>query len=187
MLSHTELKRGVMIVINNIPYQVIEAFPQRYAQGRLVVQTKLKNIITGNLLGKTIHQGETFEEAEIIKVQSKFLYSHRGKFVFSEVENPVKRFELSEEQVGSALKYLKPDIIIDAIMFQEKLINISLPIKMQLKVTEAPPGVKGERAQSGTKQVTLETGAVVNAPLFIKTGDVIEVNTETGEYSKRAE
>lgn len=174
-------------MIDNTPYQVIEATPQRYAQRKLMIQTKFKNLITGNLLEKTVHQGESFKEAEITKLPSKFLYSHRERFVFSEAENPSKRFELSEEQIGSAAKYLKPNTIIDAIIFQEKVISVSLPVKAQLKVTEAPPGVRGERSQAGTKQVTLETGAIVNAPLFIETGDVIEINTETGEYSKRVD
>lgn len=187
MISHTELKKGVMIVVDNAPYQVIEAVPQRYAQRKLMIQTKLKNLINGSLLEKTVHQGENFDEAEIAKIPSKFLYSHRGKFFFSEEANPSKRFELSEEQIGNAVKYLKQNTVVDSFIFQDKIISVALPIKVQLKVTEAPPGVKGERAQAGTKQVTLETGAIVNAPLFIESGDVIEVNTETGEYSKRAE
>ncbi len=187
MLSHTDLRKGVVIIMDNLPYQVIEATPQRCAQRRLTVQTKIKNLINGNFFEKNVQQGDTFEEAEIAKIATKFLYSHRGKFFFSEVATPAKRFELAEEQIGNSAKYLKPNTIVDAFYFQEKIINVALPIKVQLKVTEAPPGVRGERSQAGTKQVTLETGAIISAPLFIETGDVIEVNTETGEYSRRAE
>ena len=111
----------------------------------------------------------------------------RNKFSFSEEENPQKRFELTEEQIGPATKFLKPNQIVKGIVFEEKIINIALPIKINLKVIEAPPGVKGDRSQSGTKQVVLETGAKINAPLFIKEGDIIEVNTETGEYVRRIE
>jgi len=89
--------------------------------------------------------------------------------------------------IGEGSKFLKPNQILTGIKFQEKIINIVLPIKVQLKVIEAPPGVKGERAQAGTKPVTLETGATINVPLFIETGDIIEVNTETGEYVRRVE
>jgi len=187
MLSHTDLKKGAIIIVDNQPYQILEATPQRCAQRRLTVQTKMKNLINGNLLEKNVQQGETFEEAEIVKIEAKFLYSHRGKFFFCETANPSKRFELAEEQIGKEAKYLKPNTILDAFYFKDKIVNVTLPIKVQLKVTDAPPGVRGERSQAGTKQVTLETGTIINAPLFVETGDIIEVNTETEEYVRRVE
>jgi elongation factor P len=199
MLSHTDLKKGVMIIIDNQPYEVLEATPQRYAQRKLMIQTKLKNLVTGNVISQTVHQGENFEEAEISKIKAKFLYTHpdrkspisngasQDKFFFCEEQNPANRFDLTKEQIGEVSKYLKPNTILDALVFQEKVINVLLPIKIQLKVTEAPPGVKGERAQAGTKTVTLETGAQINVPLFIEQDDIIELNTETGEYVKRME
>lgn len=187
MLSHTDLKKGVIVAIDNVPYQVIEATPQRYAQRQLVIQTRLKNLINGSLLEKNIQQGDSLQEAEIVKIEAKFLYSHRGKFFFCELANPAKRFELTDEQMGKSAKYLKTNTVLDAFYFQDKIINVALPIKAQLKVTEAPPGVRGERSQAGTKQITLETGAVINAPLFIEAGDIIEINTETEEYVRRVE
>ncbi len=187
MLSHTDLRKGVIIIVDNLPYQIIEATPQRCAQRRLIVQTKLKSLINGSLFEKNVQQGDTFEEAEIVKIEAKFLYSHGGKFFFCETANPAKRFELTEEQIGKSAKYLKSNTILDAFYFQDKIINVALPIKAQLKVTEAPPGVRGERSQAGTKQVTLETGTIINVPLFIETDDIIEVNTETEEYVRRVE
>jgi len=187
MLSHTDLRKGVIIIVDNLPYQIIEATPQRCAQRRLTVQTKMKSLINGGLLEKNVQQGDTFEEAEIVKIQAKFLYSHREKFFFCEAANPAKRFELISEQIGKSAKYLKPNTVLDAFYFQDKIINVALPIKAQLKVTEAPPGVRGERSQAGTKQATLETGVIINVPLFIETGDIIEVNTETEEYVRRVE
>lgn len=92
-----------------------------------------------------------------------------------------------EEQIGNSSEFLKPNQIVLGLVFQGKVINIQLPIKIQLKVTEAPPGIKGDRAQGGTKIVTLETGAKINTPLFIETGDIVEVNTENGEYVRRIE
>ena len=199
MLGHTDLKKGVILVIDNEPYEVVEAAPMRCAQRKLMVQTQMKNLINGNVLNITVHQGETFAEAEITKVKVKFLYAHpdrkssisngasRDKFFFCEEQNPSKRFDLDEQQIGEAAKYLKPNTIIDASLFDEKVIKISLPIKVQLKVKEAPPGIKGDSAQGGSKQVTLETGAVINVPLFVEQGDTIEVNTDTGEYARRVE
>ena len=151
------------------------------------MQTKLKSLISGNALERNFHQGDTFEEAEMSKLSSKFLYTHRGTYFFSEEKNPSKRFELSEALLGNQAKFLKPNEIVDAIIFNEKIVSISLPIKTKLKVTEAPPGVKGDSAQGGTKIVTLETGVQVSVPLFVEEGDMIEVNTESGEYTRRVE
>jgi len=115
------------------------------------------------------------------------LYAHRDRYFFSEKENPVNRFDLTTEQIGEPGKFLKPDQIVEGIIFRNKVINISLPIKINLKVIEAPPGIKGGRAEPGTKIVTLETGAKISVPLFIEEGDIIEVNTETGQYVRRVE
>ncbi len=187
MLTHTDLKKGVRIILDKEPYEVLEASPMKKAQRRPVIQSKIKNLITGNVFDRNFHQGETFEEAELINLKAKFLYSHRERYFFCEEKTPSKRFDLSLEQIGTQVKFLKPNLIVEALIFDKKIINISLPIKIQLKVIEAPPGIKGDRAQGGTKIVTLETGAKVNAPLFIKEGDIIELNTQTEQYAKRTE
>ncbi|MFH1780738.1 MAG: elongation factor P [Candidatus Nealsonbacteria bacterium] len=187
MLSSGDLRKGVRILIDGEPYEVLDSNPMKKAQRRVVMQTKLKSLLTGNALERNFHQGENFEEAELSKLQSKFLYTHRGLYIFCEEKNSSKRFELNEELLGTRAKFLKPDELVDAIIFNEKVISVSLPIKLSLKVTEAPPGVKGDSAQGGTKIVTLETGAQVSVPLFVEEGDIIEVNTETGEYTRRIE
>ena len=169
------------------PYEVLEFQQMRKAQDVTVAQTKIQNLITGKVFERNFHLGETFEEAELEKIEVKFLYTHRGKFCFSEIKNPSHRFELIEEQIGSGAKFLKPNQTLTGIKFKDRIINIVLPIKVQLKVAESPPGIKGGRAQAGTKTVTLETKAKINAPLFIKEGDIIEINTETGEYVRRVE
>lgn len=187
MLSYFDLRKGTQFILDDQPYEVLEFQQMRKAQDVTVAQTKIKNLITGKVIEKNFHLGETFQEAELEKVPVKFIYSHRGKFIFSEKENPKNRFELTEEQIGSGAKFLKPNQELIAIKFQGKIINIVLPIKVQLKVIEAPPGLKGGRAQPGNKMVTLETGAQINVPLFIEQGDVIEINTETQEYVRRVE
>jgi len=187
MLTHNDLKKGVKIILEGNPYEILEARPLKMAQRRVVIQTKIKNLISGNVLSRNFHQGETFKEAEISKIEAEFLYSHKNQYFFVEKENPGKRFALSLEQIGDQARFLKPNQIVEGIVFKEKIINISLPIKIQLKVIEAPPGLKGSRVQSGTKQVVLETGTKTNVPLFIKEGDIVEINTETGEYVRRIE
>jgi len=187
MLSHTDLKRGIRFIFDGQPYEVLESSFVFKGRGSSVVQTRIKNLITGNVISKTLHPGEEFEEVEIEKIKVKFLYSSREKFFFSKEKDPSFRFDLSKEVIGDAAAFLKPNEFVDGVQFQEKIINIILPIKVQLKVTEAPPGIKGDRAQGGTKTVTLETGANVDTPLFIEQGDVIEINTETGEYVRRVD
>lgn len=187
MLSHTDFKKGIRFILNGEPYEVLESSFVFKGRGSSVVQTKIKNLITGNVLSRTFHPGENFEEVEIEKIKVKFLYSHQDKYFFCKGDNPSARFDLAKEVIGDASIFLKPNEIVEGIQFKEKIINISLPIKVQLKVIEAPPGVKGDRAQGGTKIVILKTGAKINVPLFIEEGDIIEVNTETSEYVRRIE
>ena len=187
MLTHNNLKKGIEFSLEGQPYEVLESSFVFKGRGSSVVPTKIKNLITGAIISKTFHPGEKFEEAEIEKIKVKFLYFHHDKFFFCKEDNPSLRFDLPKEAIGGSSAFLKQNQIIEGLQFKGKIVNISLPIKVQLKVTEAPPGVKGDRAQGGNKIVILETGVQINVPLFIKTGDVIEVNTEKGEYVRRVE
>lgn len=187
MLTYFDLRKGVVFILDGQPYQVLDFLQMKKAQREGIAKTKLRNLITDQVIEKNFHQADTFEEAELEKVEAKFLYFHKGKYVFCDNENPKVRFELEKEKIGSAAKFLKPNTIVTGIKFQEKIINIVLAVKVQLEVIEAPPGVRGDRAQGGTKQVILETGVKVNVPLFIETGDIVEVNTETEEYTRRVE
>jgi elongation factor P len=186
MLSYSELKRKSRIILDNEPYEIIEASTTVKARGGSVLQTKLRNLKTGNVISKTFHPGDALEEPDISKSEVRFLYSHKDKFVFSQKDNPSKRFELTVQQIDKKADFLKPNQIVEALIFKNEVINISLPIKINLKVKEAPPSVKGE-SQSGNKSVVLETGAKLSTPSFIKAGDTVEINTESGEYVRRIE
>ena len=186
-IPYSELKKGKQIIINNEPYEIIEASSMFKARGHSVLQVKLKNLITSNIISRTFHPSDIFEEAELFKIKAKFLYSHREDYFFTEKDNPSKRFSLTKKQISSSVKFLKPNQEVKTIIFKEKIINISLPIKIQLKVKQAPPGIKGDRAQAGNKIVVLETGAEINVPLFIEEGDIVEINVEKGEYVRRIE
>ncbi len=187
MLSHNELTKGTLFILNGQPCQVLEHSHSFKGRGGSVMQVKIKNLATGATLSKTFHPGDSFEEAEVLKKQLKFLYSHREKYVFVKPEKASKRIELGKEQIGSGVQFLKQNEMVEGLEFEGEIINISLPIKVNLKVTEAPPGVRAGRAEAGTKQVSLETGAQINTPLFVEGGDIIEVNTQTGEYVRRIE
>ena len=187
MLSYYELRKGVQFIYEGQPYEVLEFHQMGKSQGTPVAQTKIRNLITGRVIPKTFHYSDVFGEAELQKFQAKFIYASRGKYIFSYANNPGQRFELSEEQVGDIAKFLKSGQEVEGLLFEDKIINIILPVKVQLKVKEAAQGVKGDRAQGGNKAVTLETGAVINTPLFVETGDIVEINTEKGEYVRRIE
>jgi elongation factor P len=174
-----------MFIFNGQPYEVLDYSLNFQGRGSSTVNCKIKNLITGITLSKTLHQGDTFQEAEVTKKDLKFLYSNKGQFWFSEIEGPAKRFFLTGEQIGFGTEFLKPNQMVKGLVFQDNVVNIDLPIKVQLMVVEAPPGIKAGRAEPGTKQVTLEGGAKVNTPLFVKAGDILEINTQTGEYVKR--
>src|SRR3989344_3348385 len=139
MLSYYELRKGVQFMYEGKPYEVLEFRQMGKSQDVVVAQTKIRNLLTGRAIPKNFHQGEMFEEAEVSKFQAKFIYANRGKFVFCEAGNPSKRFELTEEQIGDAAKFLIPNAEVEGAMFQEKVIKITPPIKMQLRVKEAPP------------------------------------------------
>lgn len=187
MLGMNDLRIGVFFIMEGQPYEVLFSQHLKMQQRRPVMQTRIKNLLTGKITERNFQQSDYFEEADIQKKEVKFLYFHRGEFWFSEVNNPSKRFQLTEDIIGDSARFLKPNTIITVFLFSDKIINIKLPIKMDFKVIEAPPSTRGNTAQGGTKQVKLETGTFVNVPLFIEEGDIIRVNTETGEYAERAE
>ena len=187
MISHTDLKKGIIFIFKNSPYKVIESNIVFKGRGRSVVQAKIKNLSTGNVLSQTFHQGQSFEEADVLKKKVKFLYSHRDKYFFSDIDNPSNRFNLEKTEIGPVCQFLKPGQEVEALYFEDKVIGINLPIKMQFEVVEAPPGLRAGRAEAGTKQVKIETGAEISVPLFIKQGDIIEINTEEGKYVRRVD
>ena len=185
MLSHTDLKKGVQFIYQDQPWEVLEAAQSKTAQRRPVVQSKIKNLINGKVQQINFQQGDMFEEADLLKKEVKFIYQNKGQYFFAEPDDPSKRFSFTQEQIGEKAKFLKPNEVVIGLVFEEKIVNFRLPIKIELKVKETPPGVKGNTAQGGTKEATLESGAVIQVPLFVEQGDTIEINTETGTYTRR--
>lgn len=185
MLNYNELKPGKYITIDGQPYLVLEFNFLRMQQRKPVVQTKLKNLITNKAMERSFQQSDKFEEAEIETKPIKYLYNHRGEFWFCPENEPKDRFKIDESFVADYADLMKENMIIEAIMFNDKIIGVKMPVKVELKVVEAPPATKGNTAQGGTKQVKLETGATINVPLFVKEGDVIRINTETKQYVER--
>jgi len=182
-----DLRVGIFFIMEGQPYEVLFSQHLKMQQRRPVMQTKIKNLLTGKVVERNFQQSDYFKEADIEKKEVKFLYSHRNEFWFSEADDALKRFKLDKSIIGDSIGFLKPNTLVSSLLFNDKIINIELPVKMDFNVIEAPPSVRGNTAQGGTKQVKLETGAVVDAPLFINEGDIVRVNTQTGEYAERVE
>ncbi|MDO8500013.1 MAG: elongation factor P [bacterium] len=187
MLSINDLKNGLVVLIDSEPYQILEVKHLHMGRGGSSVQTRIKNLKTGQVYSRNFKPADAFPEADVEKRKVLFLYAHRNEYVFSEATNPKNRFTLSAEIVADIKKWLKPNTETEAIFSGDTLLTLSVPIKMEFKITESPPGLKGDTASAGTKIATIETGAKISVPLFINEGDIIRVNTQSGEYVERAE
>ncbi|MFH1427373.1 MAG: elongation factor P, partial [Patescibacteria group bacterium] len=154
-------------------------------RGGAVLKTKLKNLINGNILEKTFQGNDKAVEAETETKKVNYLYKDENEAYFMDNET-YDQFSLNLDQIGERQKFLKDGTEVNLLYFSGNPVALELPVKIELKVISAPPGVKGNSAGNVTKQIELETGAKINAPLFINEGDVIRVNTDTGEYVERA-
>lgn len=185
MLEYNEITLRKFIVLDGEPWEVIDSHVFRKQQRKPVNATKLRNMITGKVTERSFHQSEKAEEAELVNRPIKFIYENKGQYWFCDEKDPSNRFQLGTSMIGNQIKFTKPNSVIDALVFDEKIIGLKYPIKVVLAVKDAPPAVKGNSATGALKQITLETGAVINGPLFINSGDKIRINTETGDYVER--
>lgn len=185
MLNFNEIKTGKVIKVNAEPYIIIKTDHHKMGRGGAVLKIKCRNLINGNVLERTYQGAEKAEEAETETKKANFMYKDKDEAYFMDNEN-YEQFNLHLEEIGESAKFLKDGTDVDVLYFESKPVSISLPIKMDFKVVSAPPGVKGNSAGNVNKQVEIETGAVLNVPMFINEGDVIRVNTDTGEYVERA-
>ena len=185
MVSTSDFKKGRKILFRNEPYMVIDFTHVKPGKGGAYVRTKMKNMITGLMHEETFHSGEKFEDPGLEYKDMQFLYKDESLYHFMDLDS-YEQVSLNKNQIEEALDYLKEQSIYNALYFQNRLIAIAAPMFMELKVTDAPPGIKGNTAQGGaTKPVTLETGFVLQAPLFVEEGDILKVDTRTGEYIER--
>ncbi len=187
MLNYSECVPRKAILVEGHPYEVISSHVFQKQKSRPVNNVRVKSLLTGKTIDMVLHQYEKFEEADMGTREVKYLYLNRGEYWFCDPKNPSDRFQLSDTQVGESIKFIKPNTLIEANTFNEDIIGLKLPIKVELKITEAAPAVKGNTSGNALKTVTLETGATVNVPMFINEGDIIRVNTETGDYAERVE
>ena len=185
LLEYSEITEKKYIVMDGTPYEVISSHVFRKQQRKPVNATKLKNLMSGKVTEYSFHVSDKVEEAEIDERQVKYLYNTKGEWWFCEAEDSSKRFKMTEDVVGPQGRFLKPNTVLGQFLFRDQPMGFRFPITVELKVTEAPPGIKGDTATGGQKVITLETGATISAPLFVNEGDIIRLNTDTGEYRER--
>lgn len=188
-LSYNEITTKRVIIYDGEPFLVVSHHVFRKQQRKPVNVTKLKSLISGRMVENTFHVNETAEEAELERKSVVFIFfnAQKGEYMFHTAGNPSDRFPLSDAVVGDSGKWLKEKSELEALLFDDEVIGIKIPVKVELKVTEAPEAVKGNTSSGATKEAVLETGATTQVPQFINEGDIISINTETGQYSERVE
>jgi elongation factor P len=192
MLNYNQIKERKYIILGDEPYEVLESQVTRKQASKPVNQTKLRNLINGSVRSHTFHNSDVVKEADMSKEKYIFSFSkfnrqtNTEEYWFYKDGDKKDRVSIDFSIIEDKIKFLKSNQKIDAMLFDEKIIGISLPIKVELKVKSAPPAVKGNTSSGANKQVELETGLVVNAPIFITEEDSLIINTETGQYVERA-
>lgn len=185
MISSNDFRTGVTIEIDNDVWQVVDFQHVKPGKGAAFVRAKLKNIRTGAVVERTFNAGEKLPKARVDNRQMQYLYENGGAYVFMDNET-YDQTEISKEQLGNAINFLKENMTISVMFFQGTIIGVDLPNSVELTVVETEPGIKGDTATGGTKPATLETGYIVRVPLFINEGDVLRIDTRSGAYIERA-
>lgn len=184
MYGPTDLKKNVLITLDGQPYKVVEYSQKVMGRGGSIVNVKVKNLISGALLPKTFKGQEKIEPAEVTTKKVQYLYKDDEKFYFMDPAT-FEQYELASDMVGDAVAYMKDGDEMEIQFYNGTAINLVLPKNLWLEVTYTENAVKGDTSTSVTKDATLETGATIRVPAFIKTGDIVSVDTETGAYRER--
>jgi len=180
----SQFRNGLKVEIDGEPYVMIYFQHVKPGKGGAFVRTKIKHLRTGRVLERTFRSGERLDEAEVEDKKMQYLYQDGEQFIFMDQES-YDQIPFTKEQIGDARKYLKENLDVDVVFWRGKPINIELPPFIIAVVSQCDPGLKGDTASGSTKPATLETGAVVQVPLFIKEGESIRVDTRTNVYVER--
>ncbi len=184
MVSTSDLKKGIVIELDGELWQILDYHHIKMGRGSAQVRIKLRNVKRGSTVEKTFQAGDKWPRASMEKRPVQFLYSDGADYHFMELEQ-YEQFILTAEQLGDAVNYLKDGTTVDRTSYQGETIGIELPINMELAVVSTEPGFAGDTATGARKAATLETGLVVQVPIFVEAGDTLRIDTRTGEYQTR--
>ena len=184
MYGTNQFRNGLKIEIDNEPFVIVEFQHVKPGKGGAFVRTKLKSLLSGNVLDKTFRSGEKVGKPQLEEKEMQYLYSSDNQYHFMDTKTYEQLF-LTEEQLGISKNYLQENIVVKVLFYNGQPIGVDVPIFVNLRITETDPGVRGDTATGGTKPAVLETGATVQVPLFLNIGDTIKVDTRTGQYIER--
>ena len=185
MIETGELRKGSTIEIDGTLYQVIEVEHLKIGRGSAQVRMKLRDVRGGHIVDKSVQAGARFTRARVERQEAQYLYAEGNLHYFMNTET-YDQFPLGKEHLAEALNYLKENSTCNLLMYGDEPVGIELPAAVELAVEQTDPGMRGDTAQGGTKPAKLETGISVNVPLFVNTGDMLKIDTRTGEYLERA-
>lgn len=185
MISASEFRNGVTIEIDNNLFTIIEFQHVKPGKGAAFVRTKLKNITSGGVVERTFRPTEKVNRAHIDRKDMQYLYNDGELYYFMD-NTSYEQISIGRNEVGDSLKFIKENDQVKIMSHDEKILGIEPPLSVELKVTDTEPGFKGDTATGAMKPATLETGAVINVPLFVNVGDIVKIDTRTGEYVGRA-
>ena len=184
-LSINDLKKDSMFMFQGAPFKVLDIKHKKMARQGATVEVRCRNLVSKTIVVKTFFPSDKLENVDIEKRDMMFLYKNREGYCFVDPNDRSKRIMLPHKDIGEISGYLLPNTHVALEFFNDQVIKIEIPIKVDIEVVEAPPSIKGNTAQGGTKNVVVETGITVKTPLFINRGDVIRVHTQTGDYVER--
>lgn len=184
MYSTTDFRKNLKIEIDGEPYIIVEAIHVKPGKGVAFVKTKYKSLISGSVLDKNFRSGDTVDKPDLRERQMQYLYKDDTHWVFMDTTN-YEQASLNADQVGDAQQFMKDNTEVDILFHNGIAISLQMPNFVELEVVETDPGVKGDTAQGGTKPATLETGAVVSVPLYMNEGEIVKVDTRTGQFVER--
>ena len=181
----SELRKGLRVELNDVPHLILETQFVKPGKGQAFTRLKLKNLITGSIIDKTCKIGEKLPASNIAEKNMQYLYQEKEDYIFMDMEN-YDQIAISKEQIGSNSQWLAEGMEVKVLLHKENTIGVELPPFCYQEITYAEPGIKGDRVSKATKRVTLASGAELQVPLFINTGDKVKIDTRNGEYVERA-
>jgi elongation factor P len=185
MLKSTELRVGKYVLIDGFTFEILDYTHKKLARGGAIVKTKIRNLESGEIIEKTFKSQDKIKEADLNFVKCQFLYASDSEYNFMN-SSDFSQFTLSKKLLGNKINYLVEGSTVDVVFTGSKPIGINLPVKVAFKVTQAQPGVKGDTQSAATKEIMVETGFKLQAPLFINKGDSVIIDTRDGKYIERA-
>jgi elongation factor P len=184
MITTADFRNGLNIEFEGQPYRIVWFQHHKPGKGGAVMRTKLKNLHTGAIIEQTFKSGEKFKDLVLEKKKKQYLYHNEATYYFMDLES-YEQFPLDEKTLGENKKFLKENSEIEVLYLEGEIIGVQLPLTVDLKVVATVPGIRGDTVSNVLKPATLETGTVVQVPLFVNEGDIVKINTETGEYQER--